>query len=57
MDVRAYAEEEYRQQRAKLQQQVDDAPMHQDYVPATSWEGLEMVGGETEWDRGRLFDG
>jgi len=55
-DVRAYAEEEYRQQRAKLQQQVEDAPLHQDYVPATTWEGLEMVGGEVEWDRGRLFD-
>lgn len=55
--VRAYAEAEYKEAKAKEQQAVEDALMHQDYVPATSWEGLEMVGGEVEWDRGRVFEG
>ena len=56
--ARAMAEDQYRQERAELQQQVEQAPMHADYVPATTWEGLEMVGGETEWDEGRrVFSG
>jgi hypothetical protein len=56
-DVRAYAAAEFAQQKLQLQQSVEDAPMHQDYIPATTWDGLEVVGGETEWDRGKRFEG
>jgi len=52
------AEDQYRQDKAELQSQVEQAPTHEDYVPATTWEGLEMVGGEKEWDEGRkVFSG
>jgi hypothetical protein len=56
-DVRAYAAAEFAQQKTQMQQSVEDAPMHQDYIPATTWDGLEAVGGETEWDRGKRFEG
>lgn len=59
MDIaRRMAEDQYRQDKAELQSQVEQAPTHEDYVPATTWEGLEMVGGEKEWDEGRkVFSG
>jgi len=56
--ARRMAEDQYRQDKAELQSQVEQAPTHEDYVPATTWEGLEMVGGEKEWDEGRkVFSG
>lgn len=56
--ARVMAQDQYRQERAELQQKVEQAPMHVDYVPATTWDGLEMVGGEKEWAEGRrVFKG
>lgn len=40
------------EERDRFQQAVDEAPSHREYVPATSWHGLEVVGGEKEWSVG-----
>lgn len=56
-DARLYARQLRVEEKAAWQAQVDDAPMHQDYIPASTWDGLEMVGGEKEWNTGRQFNG
>lgn len=56
-----YTQEEDREYRRRalweekeiFQQRVEDAPSHEGYVPKQTWDGMEMVGGETEWDSGR----
>ncbi|KAL9088982.1 MAG: hypothetical protein Q9159_002785 [Coniocarpon cinnabarinum] len=40
------------QEQERRQEAVDEAPEHKDYVPVTRWDGLEVVGGEQEWDVG-----
>ena len=45
------------EQREAYQQSVDDAYDHAEYVPAEDWNGLEIVGGEAEWDTGRIYQG
>lgn len=56
-DARLYAQQLRLEEKAAWQAQVDDAPMHQDYIPASTWDGLEMVGGEKEWNTGRKYNG
>ena len=52
-DVREYERQARREERELFQQSVDDAPLHKKYVPKQTWDGMEMVGGEKEWDSGR----
>lgn len=54
-DARRYKLQLQRDEKTAQQAEVENAPNHQDYVPATTWDGLEMVGGEKEWDAGRKF--
>jgi len=56
-DVRMYEEQARREDKNILQAAVDDALNHEAYVPANTWDGLEKVGGEREWDSGRQFKG
>lgn len=56
-DARLYAEQLRREKKLAFQAQIDDASTHQDYVPATSWLGMETVGGEKEFDTGKTFHG
>lgn len=40
-----------------FQAAVEDAANHEGYVPAQTWDGLETVGGEKEWNSGKVFKG
>lgn len=56
-DVRVYEEQARREEKEILQAAIDEAPSHEAYVPANTWDGLERVGGEKEWDNGKQFRG
>ncbi|KAB8338974.1 hypothetical protein FH972_021913 [Carpinus fangiana] len=56
-DAGLYEKQALREARELYQQSVDIAPEHDEYVPANSWDGLEMVGGEKDWDSGEMFQG
>lgn len=56
-DVRTYEEQARKEDKKILQAAVDDALNHEAYVPANTWDGIENVGGEKEWDSGRQFKG
>lgn len=47
-DTTRYADEVRRQEKKAAQAKVTSAPLHHDYVPATTWDGLQTVGGERE---------
>ena len=51
-DVRDYNRRTALEERERFQQAVDEAPTHSEYAPALRWEGLEVVGGESEWGIG-----
>lgn len=56
-DASLYEKQRRRDEQRAYQEAVEVAHEHQDYVPADTWDGLKMVGGETEWDTGEEFEG
>jgi len=56
-DVRTYEARALKEEKELFQAAVEDAPNHEGYVPAQTWDGLETVGGEKEWNSGKVFNG
>jgi len=56
-DATLYEKQRRRDEQKAFQEAVEEAPEHEDYIPADTWDGLEIVGGETDWDTGRVFQG
>jgi len=56
-DIRMYEARALQEEKELFQAAVEDAPNHEGYVPAQTWDGLERVGGETEWNSGKVFKG
>jgi len=56
-DVRMYEARALQEEKELFQAAVEDAPNHEGYVPALTWDGLERVGGEKEWNSGKVFKG
>lgn len=56
-DITTYEAQALREEKELFQAAVLDAPNHEGYVPAQTWDGLETVGGEAEWNSGKVFKG
>ena len=51
-DAREYQKSLKREEKEMYQQKVDEASNHSDYVPAQTWEGMEMLAGNKDANTG-----
>ncbi len=56
-DATLYEKQRTRDEQKAFQEAVEEAAEHEDYIPADTWDRLEIVGGETDWDTGLVFQG